>query len=704
MDVDVAPSLPQSGASSSKRVANTTLKGRKRFKADLADLEEDVKQGVVTAGNFTLSKCRAGDDEGSIDLVIQDTSNPGVKFHINLFVSDTSDYPLSHTLFAACSSSDVPQSVQDAVESVASSSSRPVQDVLQRLLSSISSSSKRGETSHHTDESEDEGSDAMEDFEDYEDYDYDVAPKSSRKGESANTLPRISRGTYPPLTPDGTYTSEASRLGTTITFKVGLSKRYKASLEEIEQAFRTFGLIAKDEPPVVPTDFDAMDADPPEFEEDGRFTNFSLSSSLENLLNGTLLKVIQYRRKFGFGWAAAELLYSLVEKNQTLPQTIVESNLEALLAEDAQEAELAQTYDLPDDPLSNLAPSADLNLPLIAFSYLIRRLLFVSRYCVVCHNKTSAEYETLKPYVCENKLCSYQYYAYNQGPSLEYEIIHNTTVVDLLVSLAYSSAAEDSMDDPLPVGMDLLVPSPTNNYGLAYAPTPKSASANRQAPTSSLQRFDDLNKSQMRRAIVSLIDALPPITSMKKHLLQPVKPGQSKPKLKDLDPSIPAAAWSILRWCIASCTADLEQLEGESLIGNVDNSWRQFRFSVGAPDAEAKFKTAIAGAQQRNANTRAYPTLYAFHGSPLKNWHSIIRHGLWYKEIIHGRAYGNGVYLAKDGQISMSTYAQPSRSSWRNSMFYPTRCVALAEVVNIPSEFVSSNPYYVVAQTSWIMW
>lgn len=48
-----------------------------------------------------------------------------------------------------------------------------------------------------------------------------------------------------------------------------------------------------------------------------------------------------------------------------------------------------------------------------------------------------------------------------------------------------------------------------------------------------------------------------------------------------------------------------------------------------------------------------------FHGSPAKNWHSvrgrytaplyaeadcfqIIRHGLWFKEIAHGRAYGNG--------------------------------------------------------------
>ncbi len=54
----------------------------------------------------------------------------------------------------------------------------------------------------------------------------------------------------------------------------------------------------------------------------------------------------------------------------------------------------------------------------------------------------------------------------------------------------------------------------------------------------------------------------------------------------------------------------------------------------------------------------------AFHGSSLRNWHSvshltfdfsaftiltisqIIRHGLWYKEVANGRAYGHGTCLS----------------------------------------------------------
>jgi len=70
---------------------------------------------------------------------------------------------------------------------------------------------------------------------------------------------------------------------------------------------------------------------------------------------------------------------------------------------------------------------------------------------------------------------------------------------------------------------------------------------------------------------------------------------------------------------------------------------------------------------------------------------------------IHGRAYGNGVYFAKDGSVSMGHYAQRGSSKWKNSAMCPTSCVALAEIVNLPKQFVSSNPYFVVADPTWII-
>src|ERR1700722_6239052 len=63
-----------------------------------------------------------------------------------------------------------------------------------------------------------------------------------------------------------------------------------------------------------------------------------------------------------------------------------------------------------------------------------------------------------------------------------------------------------------------------------------------------------------------------------------------------------------------------------------------------------------------------------------------------------------GVYLAKDGSISMGHYASACQTVWRNRKITQNNCVPLAEIVILPSHFVSSEPYFVVGNTHWIMW
>lgn len=46
------------------------------------------------------------------------------------------------------------------------------------------------------------------------------------------------------------------------------------------------------------------------------------------------------------------------------------------------------------------------------------------------------------------------------------------------------------------------------------------------------------------------------------------------------------------------------------LVALVDPAWRQFRFSVGAPDAEAKFKAAVEDVQKTDKNAKKFPSLY----------------------------------------------------------------------------------------------
>lgn len=53
------------------------------------------------------------------------------------------------------------------------------------------------------------------------------------------------------------------------------------------------------------------------------------------------------------------------------------------------------------------------------------------------------------------------------------------------------------------------------------------------------------------------------IAELKRHLEQPRRPGHAKPRLQDIDRVVPEAAWLVLRWCVASCTAHLEELHSE---------------------------------------------------------------------------------------------------------------------------------------------
>ncbi|THU91820.1 hypothetical protein K435DRAFT_829796 [Dendrothele bispora CBS 962.96] len=586
------------------------------------------------------------------------------------------------------------------------------------------------------------------------------------------------RGVYPYPIRDARSSSSASSSASSssLKFKVGLSSSYKPTPENVREAYRSFGLIVNDaedelalklekerfealamgfldSDDLCPSevlgnddllegiDEENVDEEP----EKGTFESFALSSSLESLMDQHFLKLVGIRMRWALGWAGAETLLAECEKRQAEEKVIMGDAFMNEHIKFADQTERNGDRDpgngngnwqgrLPFDPLQELqqrqGEGQEINLPLTAFSYLVRRLVLCTRFCLVCHRRLSTDFEALKPYVCDSKLCSYQYYSLGMGPKLEYEIIHNPVTVDLLTSLTYAAAIEGVLDEPLPTGMGLRVPpvgearympppqrtlyvamSSRSGTSTSSTDTATPSNSNGDSPkielkpgTDGLVDFDALDGGQMRVAIVKLIASLPAIEDIKKHLERKVKLGKSKPTLKEMDSNILPAAWLVLRWIIGSCTADLEEITSEEeCIKGADRLWHQFRFSVGAPDAEARFKDAVKQAQQEDPNTREYPSLFAWHGSPLRNWHSIIRHGLWFKHVANGRAFGDGVYLAKEASTSMHTYATAGHNQWPNSRSFPTSCVALAEVVNLPRKFVSSNPHFVVKDTHWIM-
>ncbi|KAJ3045831.1 hypothetical protein HDV00_006094 [Rhizophlyctis rosea] len=106
-----------------------------------------------------------------------------------------------------------------------------------------------------------------------------------------------------------------------------------------------------------------------------------------------------------------------------------------------------------------------------AVQYMLRRITLASCFCLVCHRRTAEDLEAIRPFICESPLCTYQYLQIGLGPSIELELLHNRTVVDMLISFAYIGAANyagsgSPMSQRYRAAAPPLEPFP---YGVGYA-------------------------------------------------------------------------------------------------------------------------------------------------------------------------------------------------------------------------------------------
>ncbi|KAH7346789.1 hypothetical protein BKA65DRAFT_399825 [Rhexocercosporidium sp. MPI-PUGE-AT-0058] len=227
------------------------------------------------------------------------------------------------------------------------------------------------------------------------------------------------------------------------------------------------------------------------------------------------------------------------------------------------------------------------------------------------------------------------------------------------------------------------------------------------------QNFDEMNDLQKGETIVMLLETLPSIRELQAFLVQQSR--ESVPSLKGWKERVSPAALGMLRWIIASnrsCIVQVDRCPGQSdaelamsktrldqRLSGISENWVQFRFAQGSPDKEQRFLNSLR-AQQSNLDAK-YPTIFAWHGSALSNWHSIIRSGLDFKETLNGRAYGHGVYHAVDQNTSVG-YAQPNTTRWHGSELKINSAMSLNEIVNCPTQFASSSPFLVVQHIDWI--
>ncbi|KAL5347417.1 hypothetical protein ACLOAV_007729 [Pseudogymnoascus australis] len=267
-----------------------------------------------------------------------------------------------------------------------------------------------------------------------------------------------------------------------VEFRLGVSNYYKPCLSDAVAAFSTSRLQA---PNILSSTMD-LGEDPTET-EDRKFHALFISSPMNQLINDRFLSLLKIRKNEGLGWEGAKHVY-----NQHQSRAAMSSNQPVInyISEDIIKEDLP-----PIAMVDHLEDSEDENysLPLIAMQFALRYLIRCTEFCLVCHSKTEGSFEALKPYVCSNPLCLYQYMALGFGPSIEHSVATQPYVVDLLVSFAYASAHVRTLRK-YPTGMGLVVPQPVPN---AIAPATSGTASTSGSPPKDPPKLKTIHKASM---------------------------------------------------------------------------------------------------------------------------------------------------------------------------------------------------------------
>ncbi|KAK4228501.1 ubiquitin-conjugating enzyme E2 Q2 [Podospora fimiseda] len=842
----------------------------KKFKADLATAQQKVKDGNIEG----LDAIKIGISDGEVVLVFKH-QNPPSTMRIHALAQDTSEYPEANAFMLYTEMDDPPGSVTGAIRDasdyvigvsvyemasqVAAALNARLNPKTEQAVDSDSEPQFDGELEDNPDADDDD------DF-DLDEYDYEVdaafglpstRPKPSQPyhptAASTRLLHRIRQDLkqvhnagyklgiieqFAKTVTSGVF-SISIRVGalglseeameawdldedeyivllirtddyvtfedmvirpaseTRPKFRVGKCRSHKPSLH---QALCAFDAGPKDAMP--------RDANTGVDDQNNEFQKLFLSNSLDQFMDESFVSLSKYREHNGCTWEQAN------EAVQKMSVGTMENSELGYDPMDVEDTTQQHHHILLQDHLRE--NQKERSFPLVAMQFAMQYLIRCTEYCLRCHRKLEKGFEALRPYVCSNPLCLFQYMSMGFGPSIEHEIQTEPYVVDLLISLCYAAlrpsylAGGPQMHCELPIrdlpvglqlkvadfsGMDpkfrarlqgnrLVWDEDVSGLGSIMAPSKwiafrqigtqcfrharvidfnlgtKSAALNIVAtsgrqfissaatpsipgtPTSQAMMnnaeptladgqivdvfpymldFDLMTKQQQGLAMVHILDTLPRVLDIAAWLGQ-----NSLKSLKGMESISPAAA-SLLQWIVSSNRSCIFQVDRrrfavnpptgsaaltatDELAGRGRNreherirgmpGWIQFRFAQGSPDKELRFNRALQEvAQSRHMEQ---PTIFAWHGSRLSNWHSIVRTGLDYNSIANGRAYGNGVYFSPHFSTSFG-YSSGGHFGgiWPNSNLNFSACMSLNEIINAPDRFTSYTPHYVVSQPDW---
>ncbi|XP_077424103.1 protein mono-ADP-ribosyltransferase PARP6-like isoform X2 [Vanacampus margaritifer] len=244
--------------------------------------------------------------------------------------------------------------------------------------------------------------------------------------------------------------------------------------------------------------------------------------------------------------------------------------------------------------------------------YAEQRIPTLNEYCVICDERHVFQNgPPLKPAVCTRELCVFSFHMMGPMSGATEEVATGAEVVDLLVAMcrsALQSSRKSIIFEPYPSVVD-----PKNPKMLAF--TPKRRSYER-----------------LQKALDSVV------------LIRRMTQGSYSEIKKQMDKTDPLAI-PLLQWILSSNRSHIVKLTANRQLSFMHTP-HQFLLISSPPTKEARFQTA----------RKLYGSTFAFHGSHIENWHSILRNGLVNasntKFQMHGAAYGKGIYLSPISSIS----------------------------------------------------
>ncbi|KAL8562648.1 hypothetical protein ACOMHN_011220 [Nucella lapillus] len=347
------------------------------------------------------------------------------------------------------------------------------------------------------------------------------------------------------------------------------------------------------------------------------------------------------------------------KKTKNYRRTMSSSHTEPSLSEDSVNPIKLKFTTLTD---SKKIPSLEDGFLVLLYRYLRQRVPSVSDFCVICdnHHVFHTSGAMLKPAVCSRELCLFSFQTLGVMAGAVADIATDADVVDLLITLAKAACF-------------------SQRRAIIFEPYPNIVDHDHHGPG----KLALTDQAKDFKKVEDLMEAIPVTLE-----LVGSSPSDLQKKLDQKDRLL----YPLLCWIITSNRSHIIKLPKDKQLKTMSTP-HQFILLSSPPAQEKIFQAA----------KEKHGSRFAFHGSDIGNWHSIIRQGLIVasgtKYQMHGAANGKGIYLSPvanvsaqyakmgDGTYYLSPASQTVSQQPRKRFLRGTNvtCIALCEVINSAS-------------------